>query len=90
MSSEKSVNSRQLDGQRYVGVEAMKRRSCRLRETCVAVGQRVTIIDKLNSASEPLHSHFLISSSSCWPQQKRTATGKQLSQKWNSRSETVE
>ena len=81
-SSEKSVNSRQLDGQRYVGVEAMKRRPCRLRETCVAVGQRVSIVDELNSAGEPLHSHFLIfSSSSCWPQQKRTATSKQLSQK---------
>ena len=59
-SSEKSVNSRQLDGQRYVGVEAMKRRPCRLRETCVAVGQRVSIVDELNSAGEPLHSHFLI------------------------------
>ncbi len=57
-SSKKTVNGWQLINKRNIGVKTMKGRPRGLRKTCVTVGQRIGIVDKLHPTGEPLHSHF--------------------------------
>jgi hypothetical protein len=57
-SSKKTVNGWQLINKRNIGVKTMKGRPWGLRKTCVTVGQRIGIVDKLHPTGEPLHSHF--------------------------------
>jgi hypothetical protein len=57
-SSKKTVNSWQLINKRNIGVKTMKGWPWGLRKTCVTVGQRIGIVDKLHPTGEPLHSHF--------------------------------